>query len=506
MAGAREYLTAALLLAVVTSAGLAQTTSESAVSGGEHVVETRHRIRTGAGELSYLARTGHLPLRDEAGVHLADIFFVFYTKEGVDSRTRPITFAFNGGPGQPAVWLHLGIGPMRAVIPEPSPDRRFATGSPAPPPFASLEANEGSWLDDTDLVFVDPVSTGYSRAAPGQSPSQFHGYAEDVEYLAEFVRLFLGRYDRWGSPKFLVGESYGTTRVAGLARHLQSRHGIYLNGVVLVSGMLNWQTGRFHVGNDLPYLLFLPSYTATAWYHGKLEGGTLEEALAASRQFALGEYATALLLGDDLPPDRRERVVQRLASLTGLDPAYVERSNLRIDGSRFTKELRRTERVTVGRLDSRFRGEDRDAAGERYDYDPSYYVYGPFSSLVNEYLRDVLGYRTDRAYEIRAGDLVRPWSYAGSQNRYLNVAEDLRHAMAENPSLRLLVASGYYDLATPFFAMDYTVSQMGLSAEQRRNVELAYYEAGHMMYIHPPSLRRLRQDAARFIATSVAGR
>lgn len=476
----------------------------------ERVVETRHAVRTASGTLNYGVHTGHLPLVDPVTGHRADVFFVYYALEGgADRRSRPISFAFNGGPGQPAVWLHLGLGPMRAPVEEPSMDTRFAPGNPSPPPYRPLEPNESTWLTETDLVFVDPVSTGYSRPAPGQAASQFHGYTQDVEYLGEFIRLFLGRFDRWGSPKFLIGESYGTTRVAGLSRHLQSRHGVYLNGLILVSGMLNWQTGRFHIGNDLPYLLFLPTYTATAWYHGQLRGALAEDladAVRAAKEFALGDYALALLQGDNLPVDEQRRVAERLAELTGLTPEYVERSNLRIDGGRFTKELRRHDRVTVGRLDSRYIGVDRDAAGEQYEYDPSYYIYGPYSTLLNEYLRDALRFRSDLPYEVRAGDLVRPWDYGSATNRYLNVAEDLRYAMAENPYLKLFVASGLYDLATPFFAMDYTLSQMGLDRSQRLNVDVAYYESGHMMYIHPPSLEKLKDDVSRFYRSALGDR
>ena len=442
-----------------------------------------------------------IPAVADDGEVRANVFFVAYTSEPPEGRSRPITFLFNGGPGQPAVWLHLGVGPHRAAVAQPSVTQRFASNG-AIAPTAELVPNEHTWLSFSDLVFIDPVSTGYSRAAPGVDAQDFHGYVQDVEYLGEFVRLFLTRFERWDAPKFLAGESYGTTRVSGLARYLQERHGITLNGVILLSAILNWQTARFDVGNDLPYLFFLPSYTATAWYHGRLAGGLqtggLENAVQQAREFALGDYATALLRGDNLPTAQRGMIVQRLAGFTGLSPDYVERSNLRVEGRRFMKELRRDEGVTVGRLDGRYLGVDRDAVGEVPEFDPSYFVYGAFTALFNDYVRGELEYRNDLAYEIRAGDLVRPWDYSNVENRYLNVAEDLRSAMSGNPGLRLFVACGYYDLATPFLAMEYTLSQMQLAESLRENVTVRYYEAGHMMYIHPASLAKLELDISGF--------
>lgn len=462
---------------------------------------TSHRVATSGGRLDYTATAGFLPITDAAGTRRADVFFVAYSVDPETTGQRPMTFAFNGGPGQPAVWLHLGVGPVWADVAQPDVDAVSGSGMPAPP-HARLVPNPATWLTHSDLVFVDPVSTGYSRAAEGVEPSEFHGYVQDVEYLAEFVRLFLTRFDRWDSPRFLLGESYGTTRVGGLARYLQERHGITVNGVILVSAILNWQTARFDVGNDLPHLLYLPTYTATAWYHGRLsqslQRGGLEEAVREAREFATGDYAAALLNGPALSPDERQAVAHRLAALTGLSPEYVERTNLRIHGRRFAKELLRSTRTTVGRLDSRYVGVDRDAAGEVPEYDPSYFVYGAFSTAFHPYVRRELGVALDRPYEIRAGDLVRPWDYTNVQNRYLNVAEDLRRAMSENPALRLFVASGYYDLATPFFAMDYTLGQMQLDERLGQSVTVRYYEAGHMMYIDPESRDQLETDIGAF--------
>lgn len=472
----------------------------SPLRGQKPLSVTAHEIPTADGPLHYTATAGHLRLDNSDGSPRGEVFFVAYEVE--DDTRRPVTFAFNGGPGQPAVWLHLGIGPMRAVVSQPGATSRFDRATEMPPPYGDLVANPDTWLTATDLVFVDPISTGYSRAADGVDPSRFHGYAQDVEYLGEFIRSYLGEFERWDSPKFLAGESYGTTRVSGLSNHLLDRHGIALNGVILVSGLLNWQTARFHVGNDLPHLLFLPTYTATAWYHGRLgpelQGLSLGEVVRRAEQFAMSDYALALLQGDALHPDALERVVKQLSELTGLSPAYLRASNIRIDARRFAKELRRDERLTVGRLDSRYAGLDRDAAGEVPEFDPSYFIYGPYTALFNQYVRETLAYESPLPYEIRAGELVRPWDYGTVQNRYLNVAEDLRRAMTENPAQRLFVASGYFDLATPFFAMDYTLRHMHLDESLRGNVDVRYYEAGHMMYIRPESLALLGADVRDF--------
>jgi carboxypeptidase C (cathepsin A) len=358
-----------------------------------------------------------------------------------------------------------------------------------------------------DLVFIDPVTTGYSRAAEGEDDGQFHGVDEDVQWVAEFIRLYTTRFERWASPKFLAGESYGTTRAAGLAGELQNRHGMYLNGIVLVSAILDFQTARFDVGNDLPYVLFLPTYTATAWYHGQLDD-ELQTDLTATlnevRRFALNEYAPMLSAGDALPAERREYLAAKLARYTGLTPDYVERTNLRIQISRFTKELLRDERRTVGRLDSRFKGIDRDAAADTYEYDPSYAaIQGPYTAAINHYVRTELGYESDLPYEILTGR-VRPWSYGTRrQNRYLNVAETLRSAMTKNPHLKVYVACGYYDLATPFFAAEYTFEHLGLDPSLKSNVSFGHFESGHMMYIHVPSLAALKDDLAAFVEGAV---
>ena len=323
--------------------------------------------------------------------------------------------------------------------------------------------------------------------------------------MGEFIRLYITQNERWESPKFLIGESYGTTRASGLSGYLQDRYGMFLNGIMLISSILDFQTARFTPGNDLPYVLFLPSFTATAWYHGKLTPDLqrdLKQTLVSVETFALGEYASALLLGDALDNDDRRRIAQQLARFTGVSETFVQQCNLRISQRRFCKELMRDQGKTAGRLDSRFQGIDFDDAGESYDYDPSYSaIYGPYTATINHYLRADLGYVSDLPYEILTGR-VRPWNYGNVENEFLNVAETLRSAMTKNPNLKVFVANGYYDLATPYFATRYTFNHMHLDETLRDHVSMGYYEAGHMMYVKLSSLARLKADLATFIRSS----
>ena len=467
----------------------------------EKIVQTKHSVKIGGQEIKYTATAGTILLKLEDGTPKASIFYVAYTKDDVsDASQRTLTFSFNGGPGSSSVWLHLGLlGPRRVQMGD--------AGTLLPPPYKLVD-NDVSLLDISDLVFIDPVSTGYSRAVPGEAPQQFHGVTPDVESVADFIRLYATRNKRWSSPKFLAGESYGTTRAAGLSGYLQQRYGMYLNGIVLISSILNFETAEFDTGNDLPYILYLPTYTAIAWYHKKLpsdlQSGEVQRAVEESRKFAAGEYADALMAGDALPSARRAEITQKLARLTGLSPDYIDRTNLRIEIQRFTKELLRGERRTIGRIDARFTGIDRDAAGERPEFDPSIAaIIGPYSGMLNNYVRNDLKFDSDLPYEVLTSR-VRPWSYAPYENRYVNVAETLRSAMTQNPFLHVFVAKGYYDLATPFFAADYTFDHLGLDPTLRSHLSGAYYEAGHMMYVHPPSLAKLKVDIAQFIKSSTA--
>ena len=470
----------------------------------DRVVRTRHSLRVNGAELHCTATAGTVVLREEAekdGVSegekaRAELFFIAYTKdaETPEPASRPIVFSFNGGPGSSSVWLHLGLlGPKRVAM--------DAVGNPTPPPYALLE-NEHSLLGEADLVFIDPVSTGYSRVLSGETPKDYHDFKKDIESVGDFIRLYLSRARRWSSPKFLIGESYGTTRAAGLSSYLQERHGVNLNGLMLVSSILDFQTARFEPGNDLPYVLFLPTYAATAHYHGKLgelQDRPLPEVLREVEGFALGDYASALLKGRRLGDAERRRVRRKLAGYTGLSEDFLESCNLRVEIMRFTKELRRSERLTVGRLDSRFTGRDRDAAGESPSYDPSYAtIQGSYTATFNDYVRRDLGYESDRNYEI-LGSLYKTWRWSEHENKYINVGENLRRAMSQNPHLRVHVASGYYDLATPYFATEYTLEHLALEGALWDNLSVSYYEAGHMMYVHEESLRQLNQALSAFV-------
>jgi carboxypeptidase C (cathepsin A) len=460
----------------------------------EKTSKTTHSIQINGKTLSYTATAGTLILKKDDTKPWASMFYVAYTMDGVqDLSKRPITFAFNGGPGSSSVWLHLGaLGPRRV---EMAPD-----GEQPKPPYHLVD-NEDTALQFTDLVFIDPVTTGFSRAAPGEKDAQFHGFEGDLNSVAEFIRMYLGHAERWQSPKFLAGESYGTTRAAALSERLLENDGIYLNGITLISSVLNFETISFARGNDLPYALYLPTYTATAWYHKKLPKdlqGDLEKAIGESRKFAGNEYAVALMKGDKLTAPERTNVVHELARLTGLSERFIEQSNLRVPEARFTKELLRDQRKTVGRYDSRLEGADIDAAGETPDYDPSYAsVQGVYTAMFNNYVRTDLKYDSDVPYQILT-DKVQPWSYEHFQNRYVNVAEMLRQAMTQNPSLKVMIAAAYYDLATPFFAAEYTVNHLGLEPSLSSHVSLTYCDAGHMLYTKKNCLDGLHGAMADF--------
>lgn len=488
-----------------------QPTTDAKPTPQDSLVTTHHTVTIDGKAIAYTVTAGTIVLKEEAEKKgeeegasegekpKASIFFIAYTKDEVeDPASRPLTFSFNGGPGSSSVWLHLGVlGPRRVQL--------DYDGFALRPPYKLVD-NEASLLDVTDLVFIDPVSTGFSRPVPGEKARDFHGFTKDIESVGDFIRLYTSRYRRWLSPKFLVGESYGTTRAAGLSGYLQERHGLWLNGIMLVSSILDFQTADFNPGNDLPYLLFLPTYTATAWYHQRLPADLqalpLAEVLAQAEAFVMGAYALALLQGTALPADQRAAIAGKLARFTGLSQDYVERCDLRIDIFRFIKELLRQQRRTVGRLDSRYTGIDRDAAGEHFEFDPSYAaIQGAYTACFNDYVRGDLQFESDLPYEILKG-LYQTWSYKEFENQYVSVAETLRKAISMNPHLRVHVANGYYDLATPYFATTYTFNHLGLDPSLLDNVAMSFYEAGHMMYVHQPSLRKMKAELAAFIAAA----
>lgn len=459
---------------------------------------TPHTAEIGGKPVAYTATAGTLPLSGEDEKHKANVFFVAYTVAAEPGRDRPVTFCFNGGPGSSSVWLHMGmLGPKRVKLP--------AEPVVAPPPTEVI-ANPFSLLDVTDLVFIDPVSTGYSRPAEGEKKEQFHGFTEDIASVGRFIHLYTTKYGRWGSPKFLCGESYGTMRAAGLADHLSDRYNLELNGIVLVSTVLDFQTLSFGPTNDLPFILFLPGYATTAWFHKQLpedfQAKSVEEVAKEAREFAFGDYATALLKAGDLPAEKRQEVIDRYSRLTGLSKGFVRRSNLRVPQERFSKQLLRGEEQSIGRFDSRYSGPERDAASTITSYDPSAAaLFGPFTSAFYQYARKELGVTKDVPYEILTSK-VHPWNFGEFTNEYVQSAVPLADAMARNPHLKIFVANGYYDLATPFAASEYTFSRLQ-PAVRRQNVTLKYYEGGHMMYVHEPALQKLRDDLLEFYRGAV---
>jgi carboxypeptidase C (cathepsin A) len=451
-------------------------------------------------EIAYEVETGTLTQADDRGKAKADVFFIAYRRPGMEEARRPVTFAFNGGPGSSSVWLHLGmLGPKRIVFPDDA--------TPLRPPY-HYEENPWSLLDITDLVFIDPVSTGFSRPAGEEAKSQFHGYQEDVSSVAQFIHDWTSHYGRWESPKYLLGESYGGIRAAGLAGYLQSRYNYELNGIVVVSGAINFQTLRFDQGNDLPYICFLPTYAATAWYHDALDESLqslpVADVVARAEAFSMGLYADVLLAGASARPKRVDKAVEEMALLTGLSTDFVRRSRLRVSMSSFGKELLRERGKTVGRFDSRYLGIDRDQASSRTEYDPSgAAIFGPFTATMNQYLREELKYEQPKVYEILTGN-VQPWNYDSFTGRYVDATESLRGAMTSNPYLKLYVACGYYDLATPHFAMEYTLNHLDLDPSLRSNITVSYFEGGHMMYVHQPSMEQLREELVEWYSQDEA--
>ena len=455
-------------------------------------VVTNHEIIVRGQKLSYRATAGMMKLTKDYGEPRAEVFHMAYQRTDGEAATlakRPVCFCFNGGPGSSSVWLHLGaFGPRRVVLP--------AEGVTAPPPPYALTDNQYTLLGDCDLVFIDPVSTGLSRPEKGEEAHQFHGYREDVESLGDFVRLWITKHERWGSAKYLMGESYGGIRGAGLAEHLQSRHGMYLNGLIVVSGLFDFKTLSPEDQNDVPYLTWLPGMSAVAHYHRKLAAelqadfaGTQRRAVA----FARGRYALALGQGSHVPEAERQEVAAELSALTSVPVEVILRRNLRLDPGEFRSRLLEREDLVIGRFDGRVAGRTGD---------PSYdVVFGAFSGAMNQYLRQPaeLNYQTDRPYEILGGPGMTAWNYSLATNEYLEVASTLAKAMNINPALRVFIACGYHDLATPGEAIDYTVRHMDLTAEQRTHFTWKHYDGGHMMYTNLPSLEKLSADVATFV-------
>jgi len=460
--------------------------------------ESKGSVTIGGTEIKYVAKTGTLPLlKDDGSGERARVFYVYYAAVdaqgkplgGGDPANRPITYCFNGGPGSSAVWLHFGgLGPKKVEMDHDGLEPRVR--GPVVP-------NPRSVLDVTDLVFIDPVGTGASRPSKGEKGEQFWGVNGDIESVGEFIRSFTTRELRWASPKYLCGESYGGVRGAGLCDFLQSKHGLYVDGFMCVSGVMNFAT----LNTELPGLVcFLPSYTATAHFHGKLPPDLQADrakAIAESREFAQGEYANALIRGASLPAADRARVAAKLARLTGLERDLIERAHLVIEPKLFYANLLRKEGKIIGRFDGRVTSEDYDQLRNAPEFDPSYTnVYGSFAAAANASIRGDLGYEFELPYRVLGGV---SWSWHDFEGEEVNVEERLGHALKSNPRLRVLFCLGLRDLAVPADAALYSIAHLPIPESLRKNLTVEYYESGHMMYLNQPDAEKLRRDMVRFI-------
>ncbi|MGJ8650315.1 MAG: S10 family peptidase [Opitutaceae bacterium] len=448
--------------------------------------------RIGGSKVKYTTKTGMMPILDDDGEVKAEVFFVYYAAESKDSIARPVTFCFNGGPGSSAVWLHLGgLGPKRV---DTLLDGR------RPEAIAPIVDNADSILDATDLVFIDPVQTGLSRAVEDEEADQFHGVDEDIESVSEFIRQFCSQEERWASPKFLCGESYGGIRAAGLADHLQQKHGIYMNGILIVSGLLNYQTLMPHIGNDLPFILYLPAYTATAHYHKKLSPELQKDfdaTMQQSRDFAFGDYSLALLKGTTLSDTERTEIAQRLSELTGIDADVIDDHDLRIRRWLFRRMLLKEEGLILGGYDARVVGDDGVKTQTPPEFDPSAsFVKGAVSAAINHYVRSTLGYESDHPYNVMAR---LKWRFAPFTNRYVSMEERLASAMKENPAMQILIMVGLRDIVVSEDAMRYSIDHLPIPDSLRSNIKFVQYQSGHMMYFEKEDAQKFRTDALEFI-------
>ena len=466
-------------------------------------VVTHHQVSLDGKVLKYTATAGRLPIKRGDGKIEAEMFFVAYTLDGQDAGRRPLTFAFNGGPGSATIWLHMGaLGPKHVAM--------QADGLMPPPPF-HIADNPSTLMDKSDVVLVDAISTGFSRAANAELSKKFLGVKGDIEAFSEFIRLYLTRYERWSSPLFLFGESYGTTRAAGIAGNLADQ-GISFNGITLLSTALSFETLEDTKSNDQPYVLLIPTFTMVAGYHKKLPADLAQDMAKArqeSEQWASTEYAQALAKGDALTGEERQKVVDQMARYTGLSREVIDQANLRIDVPKFTHYLLLDQKLRVGRLDGRFTGPDPDGLLDTPFYDPTESaIMGPYTAVFNNYVRTELGYKTDMPYQVFPADqnfFETSWNWGSGITGFPDTATALRQAIVKNPYLKVLVMEGFYDLATPFYAADYTIDHLNLGPQYRKNISFATYDAGHMVYLPTDGLKKLKTDEAGFIDKSMAG-
>ena len=461
---------------------------------------THHELTLNGKPLKYTATAGRLPIKRPDGKIEAEMFFVAYTLDGQDVAKRPLTFAFNGGPGSASIWLHMGaLGPRKVVL---KPD-----GFMPPAPYR-IEDNPHTLLDKSDLVLVDAIGTGFSRAADQELFKKFWGVKSDIEAFSEFIRLYISRYERWSSPLYLLGESYGTTRAAGIAGYLAD-HGISFNGITLLSMVLNFETLEDTKTNDEPYIYLLPSFTMIAGYHHKLApdlAQDMNKARKESEEFASGQYTQALAKGDALTPEERQKIIDQLSRYTGLSKEIIDEADLRIDVRKFTHYLLIDQKVRVGRLDARYTGPDPDGLMDTPFYDPTgSATRPPFTSVFNNYVRTELGYKTDMPYDVSApNSSFGTWDWGSAIRGFPDTASALREAIVKNPYLKVLVMEGYYDLATPYYAANYTIDHLNLPQKYRENISVATYESGHMVYLATDSLKKMKSDEANFIEKTEA--
>ena len=485
---------AALADAPAMAASAAPAASSASADGQDAV--THHSVVVDGKPIAYAATAGTIAIKDDKSETTASMFYVGYTEDGVtDLSRRPVTFLYNGGPGSSSMWLRMGsFGPRRIVVGDAQPT--------AGPPF-DLTDNQYSLLDKTDLVFVDAVGTGFSRIVKGQ-PKDFYGVDADIAAFGKFVQGYITQNDRWNSPKFLFGESYGTPRTCGLVNWLQS-NGVQMNGIVLLSSVINFQEFQGGDGNDEQYIAYLPTEAAIAWYHHKTatRPDDIATFLGPVKAFAIGEYADALFRGAWISSAERADVVAKLHDYTGISSQFIRDDDLRIDPGEFEKQLLHRDTRLVGRLDGRFIGIDTSPTAEFPDYDPTYYMSGAYVASFNAYVRDELKYRTDldylpTNYPVVGNDWNLDHQVDGNDYPIADLMPDLRDAMSQNPRLHVFSANGYYDMATPFFGTDYLLAHLGIDPTVQKNITYGYYESGHMVYLHEPALAQFKADLSRW--------
>src|SRR6266851_6858682 len=465
-------------------------------------VITHHQTALNGKTLSYTATTGRLPIKRGDGKTEAEMFFVAYTLDGQEAAKRPLTFAFNGGPGSASIWLHMGaLGPRRVALP--------ADGFLPPAPY-KVEDNPHTLLDKSDLVLLDAIGTGFSRGETAEVSKKFWGVKGDIEAFSEFIRMYISRYERWTSPLFLLGESYGTTRSAGIAGNL-AEQGITFNGITLLSMVLNFQTLLDTRTNDEPYIFLIPSFTMIAGYHHKLPSDLqqdMNKARQQAEQWASGEYVQALAKGDALSPEERQKTIEQMSRYTGLSKEVIDQANLRIDVPKFTHYLLIDQKVRVGRLDGRYTGPDPNGLLDTPFYDPTEAnIMSPYNSVFNNYVRTDLGYKTDMPYYVFAHEagFEDKWNWGSAGEGFPDTASAMRRALVRNPFLKVLVMEGYYDLACPYFAANFTIDHLNLPEKYRSQISYATYSSGHMVYLPTDSLKKMKADQAGFMDKAMSG-